>query len=163
MPKHIVISDIDGTVADHSKRLEALLITRDFEAFYNHQAVLQDKPLPLLKKLNALPHATELIFITGRRVSSHEATQAWLGRYVDRPFKLCMERGELDRRQNAKVKLSLIGNLFAYSSGGEVVTFYEDDPKTVAAVQEVYPHFNCMFCEFKINDHDVISTVLQSN
>ena len=162
MAKKIVISDIDGTVANHSKRLDKLLITRDFEAFYNHQAMLRDTPLPLLKRLNALPPDTELIFITGRRVSSHEATQAWLGRYVSRPFRFLMERGSKDHRPNFKVKLSLLAKLFAYSNGGEDVTFFEDDPKTLKAVAEAYPLFNCVACEFKIHEDDALSDVVQT-
>jgi hypothetical protein len=73
-----------------------------------------------------------------------------------------MERGSKDHRPNFKVKLSLLAKLFAYSNGGEDVTFFEDDPKTLKAVAEAYPLFNCVACEFKIHEDDALSDVVQT-
>lgn len=76
---NIVIVDIDGTLSDASERAEKYLSKepKDWDKFYD--ACGSDKPIQeIVDLVCALSDSYGIVFCTGRRRSTNDATRQWL-------------------------------------------------------------------------------------
>jgi hypothetical protein len=76
---NIVIVDIDGTLSDASERAEKYLYKepKDWDKFYD--ACGSDKPIQeIVDLVCALSDSYGIVFCTGRRRSTNDATRQWL-------------------------------------------------------------------------------------
>ena len=83
MDKYYLLVDIDGTLSDANKRAETYLEgdEPDWAGFY--AACGEDAPItPVIRIIEALSHAYDIVFCTGRRESCEEATREWMNRHA---------------------------------------------------------------------------------
>jgi len=120
--KHCILVDIDGTVADSSRRLAKYITpareagtTLDWLAFFCDME--NDPPiLPVIDILKAALDANpelELVFSTGRPDTYELTTEAWLRRYFDthagRWSLMCRRAG--DRRNDDIIKREIVAHV----------------------------------------------------
>lgn len=110
--KSVVIVDIDGTLAncEHRKHLLETKPKR-YDEFYSlvHKDTLIK---PVAATVQALSHFYPIIYVSGRRVETRNATIKWLrnNNLWAYPFTLFM-RGEGDRRPDVEVKQQILDML----------------------------------------------------
>lgn len=83
MDKYYLLVDIDGTLSDASNRAKTYLEGEkpDWDRFYN--ACGEDAPItPVIRVIEALSSAYDIVFCTGRRKSCEAATREWMDRYA---------------------------------------------------------------------------------
>lgn len=106
----IVITDLDGTVADCRHR-EHLAQNKEWDAF--HSLIPDDKPhIDVCTMLQALK--TEeflLIGVTGRPYRNYQATTEWLMQHSV-PLDILLMRSDTDFRSDTVVKEELLFSLF---------------------------------------------------
>ena len=119
MSKHIIIADLDGTLADLTHRLHHVKGTkRDWDAF--HTECVNDKPITdvieIVDTLSAWQlgggyRRKELYVLSGRNAIVRKATTQWLEEHVsgveDWDTRLLMRKGH-DFRPDTEVKLEMM-------------------------------------------------------
>lgn len=83
MSKHIVVVDIDGTIAKVGDRIKYLQQEpKDWDAFYAD--TFQDEPIqPIINLVCSMNRDNyEIVFCTGRRESCRRVTSLWLYKYI---------------------------------------------------------------------------------
>jgi len=83
--KRAIICDIDGTLADSSKRAEFLKEDPpNWEKFFDEKLVSQDDPIEaVLALLDGLSLCYRLIFLTGRMEKHRSITETWFFNVCD--------------------------------------------------------------------------------
>ena len=130
----ILVLDIDGTLADTSKRDQYIekddLTQEDWDAFFDPSRVADDDPIEgvpeALKEVAA--KFDHVIFLTGRPDHLRETTVEWLDRHFNMfPLKdeLFMRRND-DQRTNSITKQELLEQLEKIY-GGEDLVFCDDE------------------------------------
>ena len=111
MKRKTVIVDIDGTIADVSKRVHYLSgdsSEKDWDAFYG--ACDTDTPIgPVLNLVKKLNFYHRIVFCTGRRETEREKTMEWLKKHyfeIDTDDLLMRKNG--DFRHDVFVKPELL-------------------------------------------------------
>ena len=120
MSKHIIIADLDGTLADLTHRLHHVKGTkRDWDAF--HAECVNDKPITdVIEIVNTFELAGicgrgyELYVLSGRNAIVRKETTQWLEEHVsgveDWDTRLLMRKGH-DFRPDTEVKLDMVQDL----------------------------------------------------
>tara|TARA_R110002153_G_scaffold141991_1_gene293133 strand:+ start:189 stop:695 length:507 start_codon:yes stop_codon:yes gene_type:complete len=125
MSKHIIIADLDGTLADLTHRLHHVKGTkRDWDAF--HAECVNDKPITdVIEIVNTFRRRVydccgcgyprkELYVLSGRNATVRKETVQWLDRHVSGvehwSTRLVM-RGRHDFRPDTEVKLEMVQDL----------------------------------------------------
>jgi len=124
--KHIVIVDIDGTLADVQHRLRYLKGPgkKNWVKFF--RSAPEDQPVDIVKRwVNNLAPDYTTILITGRPDEYRKDTEAWLAQHAIRYKKLYMRRSG-DNRPDTIVKRELLDQV-----GRERVAFVIDDRPSV--------------------------------
>lgn len=132
--KVILISDIDGVLADCTHRLPYLK-KKDYESFYSDAETSKDLPiksgLDLVKSLMKM--AKETIFVTGRRESCRISTVNWLGDNDIRGFRMICRKDQ-DWRPSQVVKKEVVGELLENVPADAEIFYIDDKPENVRAV-----------------------------
>lgn len=136
--------DIDGTIADASKRYAEAgrpPSKEDKEAFrawlkkvQNHESLLLDKPVPgmrvMLQALQYFSYAADdcqLFYLTAREEEFRTTTRSWL--FMNGfPLAPLLMRGIDDWRSSGELKEAEIKNALSNFSNAEVVVI-DDDPE----------------------------------
>lgn len=135
--KHIIICDIDGTIADCSHRKHFLEEEpKNWEGFFREDLVLQDKAIEATRHLLWMvclsPDKYQILFITGRMEKHRAVTEKWL---ADKLWFLWMPavymRADCDFRPDYEVKEDYVTRL---ALARRTVFALEDTP----AVVEMY-------------------------
>lgn len=113
MGNRIVISDLDGTLSDPTRRLR-LYKKGDYKAF--NKAGKEDKPIEnVCNMVRGLKDSeTDIVVITARDESCREDTIEWL-RLYDVPCDKLLMRGCKDDRPDADVKRDLFNENLNFS------------------------------------------------
>jgi hypothetical protein len=109
--KHIVIVDIDGTIAKIGDRLKYLHCKpKDWDNFYSHCD--EDEPIfEIINLVKVLFLSYNVIFCSGRRESTRDKTRLWIfnnmGLIIDCPAHILL-RSNNDFRDDIEVKPELL-------------------------------------------------------
>lgn len=137
MSKHIIVVDIDGTIAKVGDRLKYLQQEKkDWDAFYEHCD--EDEPIDEMCQLVAdlFVLGRDIVFCTGRRESVREKTRNWLTQNVISTYddELLM-RKDGDWRRDTEVKPELLAK--AGITPDDVYFILEDRDSMVAKWREL--------------------------
>lgn len=137
MSKHIIVVDIDGTIAKVGDRLKYLQQEKkDWDAFYEHCD--EDEPIDEMCQLVAdlFVLGRDIVFCTGRRESIREKTRNWLTQNVISTYddELLM-RKDGDWRHDTEVKPELLAK--AGITPDKVLFILEDRDSMVAKWREL--------------------------
>lgn len=146
--KTVIISDLDGVLADNRHRLH-YLADQDYESFYGYSNVISDSVIPQGNRLlNALTvdEDTDLWFLTGRNDICMPATEEWLratwwGKDHHGGCTRVLTRKFDDHRPSQIVKPELMDQImekYAYEHDVSFI-FIDDDPENVKAVVKKFP------------------------
>jgi hypothetical protein len=126
----IVAFDIDGVLADCSKRLPYLAQTpKDFETFYSR--VNEDAVYGVGKSLAiALARESKILYLTARNNVCEQATRDWLTR-KGLPVGVLAMRGRNDYRPSSVLKPEVLAR---YGGPQVVMLMVEDDPQVCEAL-----------------------------
>ena len=133
--RHIVVVDIDGTIAKVGDRLKYLQQEKkDWDSFYEHCD--EDEPITdIIDVVQALYWDDyKIVFCTGRRESVRFKTVVWIRKNCISKFDLLM-RPDGDFRHDTEVKPELLAN--AGVSPKEVLCILEDRDSMVAKWREL--------------------------
>lgn len=148
---NIVIVDIDGTLSDASERAEKYLSKepKDWDKFY--AACGQDKPIrEIVDLVCALSDSYGIVFCTGRRRSTNDATRQWLrdnlttfryGRSGVMGLPI-LYRNDGDTRHDTVVKPELLDEYLGQHPDYRVAFILEDRNSMVAKWREL--GFKCL-------------------
>lgn len=153
---NLYIFDIDGVVADISHRIH-YMHEKNYEKFYSDEELAKDEEIAAgIDLANRLFESDDsfVMFMTGRPISSDQATWKWLNDHKVKHSQIGFFRGNGDYRPSPIVKVEGVKQAIAevkdileksskHGSMGELelgnVYFIDDDPKNVQAVEEKYP------------------------
>ena len=110
--KHIVVVDIDGTIAKVGDRLKYLQQEKkDWDSFYEHCD--EDEPIKDMLHLVYDLHRSynHIVFCTGRRDSVRAKTEAWLSKYLGIEEYILLMRPDGDFRHDTMVKPELLAQM----------------------------------------------------
>ena len=140
---NLIISDIDGIVADCQHRMfwkEAKI----YDSFYSEENVLKDEPIDSgISFLNSLTNGDDntLVFCTGRNEMCDNATRKWLRTHLGIgviQYDALYMRKEDDHRPSNQVKPELVEDILrsykARNFDFRNVYYIDDDPENVKAV-----------------------------
>lgn len=132
----IVVVDIDGTITDASERAKKYLNDKkpqDWDGFY--AACGQDRPITeIVKLVEALSDSYGIVFCTGRRRSTNEATRQWI-RDNMKNFRYntngvmglpILYRNDGDKRHDTEVKPELLNEYLKQHPDYRVSFILED-------------------------------------
>ena len=135
MSKHIVVVDIDGTIAKVGDRLKYLQQEKkDWDAFYEHCD--EDEPIWDICQLvsDMFVMGRDIVFCTGRRESVRQKTEDWINENVGMEHILLM-RKDGDWRHDTEVKPELLQK--AGITPDDVYFILEDRDSMVAKWREL--------------------------
>ena len=135
MSKHIVVVDIDGTIAKVGDRLKYLQQEKkDWDAFYEHCD--EDEPIWDICQLvsDMFVMGRDIVFCTGRRKSVRQKTEDWINENVGMEHILLM-RSDGDWRHDTEVKPELLQK--AGITPDKVYFILEDRDSMVAKWREL--------------------------
>lgn len=137
----IVISDIDGVLADCEHRLHYLK-EKDYDKFYSEEEMLKDWPIKtgtfLLSALYRSPYDTAVVFLTGRPYRTEKWTRTWLrekAHFENAEFATILMRKDHDYRPSDIVKAEAISKYLDENPYRGEILFIDDDLKNVIAVE----------------------------
>jgi len=122
--KKIVLVDMDGTIADASRRERQYLSgeKKDWPGFFRDME--NDPPITdVLKRVKELAERYEIVILTGRPEKYRESTKTWLAKHGVEHSQLLMRRNG-DSRPDYEAKAALLDELM--SAGGEVALALDD-------------------------------------
>lgn len=104
--KRTAIFDLDGTLADASKRLHFIQgEKKDWDGFFRPENLAMDAVIePVAEALEALEKEYAIVFCTGRPQRTQAATVRWLSQLSFLGIYRLMMRADDDRRPSAEVK-----------------------------------------------------------
>lgn len=130
--KGIILCDIDGTVADTTRRLPFLQQhPKDWRGFF--QSMDQD---PVRTEVVALVQeqiesGAELFMLSGRPDTYRSETEWWLHHKAQLPYRaLFMRRGD-DKRPDTVVKQQILDTYFPEPYRAQIRVIYEDRPSVI--------------------------------
>ena len=149
--RSIVVVDIDGTITDASERAAKYLSKepKDWDGFY--AACGQDKPITeMVRLVEALSDSYGIVFCTGRRRSTNDATRQWLrdnmpnfrynrGGVMGLPI---LYRDDDDKRHDTEVKPELLNEYLQRNPDYKVAFILEDRNSMVSKWREL--GFKCL-------------------
>ena len=149
--RSIVVVDIDGTITDASERAAKYLSKepKDWDGFY--AACGQDKPITeMVRLVEALSDSYVIVFCTGRRRSTNDATRQWLrdnlpnfrynrGGVMGLPI---LYRDDGDKRHDTEVKPELLNEYLQRNPDYKVAFILEDRNSMVNKWREL--GFKCL-------------------
>lgn len=156
--RNVLLVDIDGVLADCHHRLHHILEKpTDWDTF--DELTLDDKPIPqMIRMVNlcAINPMIEIVLITGRadRRRVRSDTKAWLRHHGVHQYNKLLMRSENDRRPALQVKLDHCAR--AGYTPDRVITFFEDQPDTVAGFRDAGYHV-CDVGGWKDNYTEILS------
>ena len=88
--KHIVLCDIDGTVANNDHRQHFLEGKKDWDGFFSE--LVNDLPIQIIidKVTQEQTNGKRVVFITGRPERYRYSTTLWLKEYFDFEFQFLL-------------------------------------------------------------------------
>lgn len=140
----LIISDIDGVLADCKHRL--YLVKGDYklwDEFYSDDRVSQDTPIPegadFLKAFTYTDNNNELVLCTGRNEKCREATRRWLCKqFKSLDYSQLWMREEGDHRKPTETKPELVQSILKAMLAADktftAIYYIDDDPDVVKAV-----------------------------
>lgn len=136
--RKIVVVDIDGTIADCSKRANKYLRKgkEDWDKFYD--ACDKDKPIKdILELVNVLSQHYEIVYCTGRKQSTTKKTLTWLWKNADVSSYHILFRRNSDTRHDTLVKPKLLADFLKRNPEFEVFLILEDRDSMVEKWREL--------------------------
>ena len=137
----IVICDIDGTIADNSRRLQFYgnrntgWIT-DWDAFYADEQLATDTPIALgILGLNRLRKMATVVLMTGRPEKTRKATEAWLKANGLDGLAMYM-RADGDHRPATVFKKETLEKILHFLSAAVPVILIDDDVRNFDMYQK---------------------------
>ena len=133
--RSIVVVDIDGTITDASERAAKYLSKepKDWDGFY--AACGHDKPITeMVRLVEALSDSYGIVFCTGRRRSTNDATRLWLRQNLQ-TFRYSrsgvmglpiLYRNDGDKRHDTEVKQELLDEYLKQHPDYRVAFILED-------------------------------------
>lgn len=134
---NIYIFDIDGVLADLKHRL-CYRHRGNFDMFYEDSKVLADGLIqPGKELLRIMKQDGLVVYATGRPERTREATIKWLHK---NKLPLCsvFMRKDGDFRPSPEIKVEQVMEILGCCCSIDKVWFIDDDPKNVAAVEDVF-------------------------
>lgn len=134
VPEHIVLSDLDSTIADTSPR-HHLTPHRDPASSWEAYALACSGDLPMRGPIRALQIYASLYpihIVSLRHAAATGRTKRWLKRY-DVPYDVLRLRRESEPNDSAEYKISYIREV--RDQGFEPILFLEDWPDTARAIE----------------------------
>ena len=139
MDKYYLLVDIDGTITDASNRAKTYLEgdKPDWDGFY--AACGEDAPItPVIRIIEALLCAYDIVFCTGRRKSCEAATREWLDRYAPALAHWpILFRKDGDTRHDTVVKPELLEAYMKANHKKQPYAVFEDRDTMVAKWREL--------------------------
>ncbi len=131
--KHIVLCDIDGTVANNDHRQHFLEGKKDWDGFFSE--LVNDLPIQIIiDKVNQeQTNGKSIVFITGRPERYRYSTTLWLKEYFDFEFQLLM-RKDNDQRHKIQIKKEIFENNFSIN---DIYCVFENDYDLVKMWQDL--------------------------
>lgn len=110
-PRPVVVVDMDGTIADASRR-EAKFLRRkkkDWPGFFRDME--NDPPIKeILARVHELAETHDIVILTGRPEKYRPQTESWLKKYKVTPVEVLMRRSG-DSRPDFEAKGALMRDL----------------------------------------------------
>lgn len=142
----LFVVDVDGTLADFTHRLPLVACADpDWETFMSDENLAKDTPQPharsVLNKLRS--HGHMVCFLTGRRVSSRAATEAWLKEHMDwrgpNAEPVFMRGASLANTPASVYKRQQLDHVLAHFglSWSHTLIFFDDDPFVARMYREL--------------------------
>jgi len=139
MDKYYILVDIDGTLADCTARATKFLVdnNQDWDGFY--AACGEDAPItPVIRIVEALSCAYDIVFCTGRRKSCEAATREWLDRHAPALAHWpILFRNDGDTRHDTVVKPELLEAYMKANHKKQPYAVFEDRASMVAKWREL--------------------------
>lgn len=139
MDKYYLLVDIDGTITDAGKRAKTYLEgdKPDWDAFY--AACGEDEPItPVIRIIEALSSAYDIVFCTGRRESCEAVTRVWLNRHAPALAHWpILFRRDGDTRHDTVVKPELLEAYMKANHKKQPYAVFEDRDTMVAKWREL--------------------------
>lgn len=131
--KHIVLCDIDGTVANNDHRQHFLEGKKDWDGFFSE--LVNDLPIQIIidKVTQEQTNGKSIVFITGRPERYRYSTTLWLKEYFDFEFQLLM-RKDNDQRHKIQIKKEIFENNFSIN---DIYCVFENDYDLVKMWQDL--------------------------
>ncbi len=131
-----IICDIDGTVADTSKRLHHLDKTpKDWGGFFSD--MINDAPRQeIIDELKANAGRRKVLFVSGRPDNYRNVTEEWLNKNIGIEYEALFMRKRRDTRPDDIIKLEIFNN---YLKGikDNIQFVYDDRPRVIRMWREV--------------------------
>lgn len=139
MDKYYLLVDIDGTLSDASNRAKTYLEgdKPDWGAFY--AACGEDEPItPVIRIIEVLSRAYDIVFCTGRRESCEAITRVWLNRHTPALAHWpILFRKDGDTRHDTVVKPELLEAYMKANHKKQPYAVFEDRDTMVAKWREL--------------------------
>lgn len=131
--KHIVLCDIDGTVANNDHRQHFLEGKKDWDGFFSE--LVNDLPIQIIidKVTQEQTNGKRVVFITGRPERYRYSTTLWLKEYFDFEFQLLM-RKDNDQRHKIQIKKEIFENNFNVN---DIYCVFENDYDLIKMWQDL--------------------------
>lgn len=159
----LIISDIDGVVADCSHRLKYIQgKEKNYDKFYGAEMADDDWSeimRELLQSMVKMPNSfdrAELVFLTGRPERTLELTKLWLNEHIipfvfsdpDTEYTI-LGRNDNDHRKSPIVKAELLGEFLSryQDKFDDTMTIYlfDDDPNNIIELEKKLAEYPYQF------------------
>ena len=139
MDKYYLLVDIDGTISDAGERAKTYLggDKPDWDGFY--AACGEDASImPVIRIIEALSHAYDIVFCTGRRQSGEGDTREWMNRHAPALAHWpILFRKDGDTRHDTAVKPELLEGYMKANHKKRPYAVFEDRDSMVARWREL--------------------------
>lgn len=139
MDKYYLLVDLDGTLADCTERAKKFLDGEnpDWDGFY--AACGEDGAItPVIRIIEALSSAYDIVFCTGRRKSCEAATREWMNRHATALAHWpILFRKDGDTRHDTVVKPELLEAYMKENHKKQPYAVFEDRNSMVAKWREL--------------------------
>jgi len=133
----MVICDIDGTVADASRRAMKAFGTNDFtgkhsdkewDEFFDPNEMIEDEPIKFsLECIHKLSESHAIVMLTGRLEKRRHVTKEWLNKYKVNHTMLLMRPNDMIRDGSTSVKKFLYKQIHGLFPDDRIIAFDDDE------------------------------------
>lgn len=147
VPEHgIILCDIDGTVADTSRRIPFLQQQpKDWQGFFKDmgQDPVREEVVALVRE--QLETGAELFMVSGRPDTYRDITEWWLRHKAGLPFRALFMRRGGDKRPDTVVKQQILDTYFPEPYRAQIRCVFDDRPSVIREVwqQAGLPVIDC--------------------
>lgn len=139
MKRKFAIFDLDGCIADDTRRLQLIRKDHDLDKYDKYHADMEADALVNREVvIGAVERGNGLLFVTARPEKYRKATESWLRSYGFASSYLLM-RPNGDMRGSPQLKCDLIESWLSDNRDVMITEAYDDRMDILAAYQELLP------------------------